>query len=73
MSVAEQQQVEDHQAGASFPSEGPATPWRVELDPFANASPVDDLSALIGGLPDARDTDEILRDLAHCRTKRARR
>jgi hypothetical protein len=72
MSVAEQQQ-EDRQVGANLPREGPVTPWHLESDPFANALPVSDLAVLTGGLPDARDADEILRDLAHCRVKRARR
>src|SRR5438046_578703 len=71
MSVVEQQQVEGRPAEASLPSEGPVTPWRHQSDPFAGISPIVDLSMLTGGLPDARDADDILRDLAECRMKRA--
>jgi hypothetical protein len=39
-------------------------------DPLADAKPVDDLSVLIGGLPDSRDAEEILRDLRAARRPR---
>ena len=73
MSVVEQHHVEDDPSRANFPHADPVTPWRLKFDPFTHASPVVDLAVLTGGLPDARDADEILRDLADCRKKRARR
>ena len=49
------------------------TPWRATEDPFAGALPVAHLSALVGGLPDAREPEEILVDLACCRQAQGRK
>ncbi|HLC43130.1 MAG TPA: hypothetical protein VJO34_16075 [Methylomirabilota bacterium] len=44
-----------------------SSPWRREEDPFRNAKPLADLKVLLGGLPDNRDPEEILRDLRAAR------
>jgi hypothetical protein len=36
-------------------------------DPFANAKPIEDVSVLLGGLPDERSAEEIIADLRACR------
>ena len=46
------------------------TSWRVEADPFANFTTSTDLRVLLGGLPDDRDPDEILKDLQNARVPR---
>jgi hypothetical protein len=58
------QQVRREELSISRPS---------EADPFAGAIPVEDLAVLAGGLPDDRDAEEILGDLARCRAKSRRR
>jgi len=42
-------------------------PWRRTEDPFKDAKPLDNMAVLIGGLPDERDPDEIIRDLRRIR------
>lgn len=49
----------------------PLTPWRRSGDPFRDAKPLGDLAVLIGGLPDDRDAEEILRDLRQMRSSRS--
>jgi hypothetical protein len=71
MSAIRDQRADIHRATSALPSENPITPWRLEIDPFANASPLIDLSLVAGGLPDDRDAEDILRDLDCCRMKRA--
>ncbi len=44
--------------------------WRRAADPFGDAKPLVDLAVLVGGLPDDRDPDEILRDLRRTRAIR---
>jgi hypothetical protein len=73
MDIIGEHRVKDRRPAPGLPEERPVTPWCAEVDPFAQASPVADLSIIAGGLPDPRDADEILRDLASCRMKRARR
>jgi hypothetical protein len=73
MDVVERQQIEKDESRSSVPVEGSATPRQEEPDPFAGASPIYDLTRIAGGLPDSRDADEILRDLARCRVKRRQR
>jgi hypothetical protein len=63
MSIPGDQRVDTHQSGSGLPCEHPITPWRLEIDPFAGASPLVELSLLAGGLPDGRDAEEILCDL----------
>jgi hypothetical protein len=46
------------------------TPWRIEADPFANFTASTDLSVFLGGLPDDRNPDEILKDLQEARLPR---
>jgi hypothetical protein len=48
------------------------TPWRASRDPFAGTRPLTDLALIVGGSPDAREAEEILRDLETCRAKRRR-
>ena len=63
MSVIGDQRANTRRATSGLPDENSITPWRMQIDPFANASPLVDLSTLVGGLPDDRDAEEILRDL----------
>jgi hypothetical protein len=35
-------------------------------DPFAGAKPIEDVSALLGGLPDERSAEEIIADMEAC-------
>jgi hypothetical protein len=53
-----------------LPHEGQLIPWKRVEDPFRDAKPLAELTVLIGGLPDDRDPEEILRDLRHARTIR---
>jgi hypothetical protein len=73
MSVIGDERLDTHGALSNAARENVITPWRLEIDPFANASPLVDLSTLAGGLPDERDAEEILRDLDLCRRKRVGR
>jgi hypothetical protein len=73
MSIVRDEQADIHRASSDIAQENANTPWRREIDPFAHASPLIDLSTLAGGLPDDRDAEEILRDLDRCRRKRVRR
>jgi hypothetical protein len=73
MSVVGDERLDTHSVLSNAARENVITPWRLEIDPFANASPLVDLSTLTGGLPDDRDAKEILRDLDRCRRKRAQR
>jgi hypothetical protein len=61
---------EDEDLLGRLPREGQLTPWKQVEDPFRDAKPVEDLSILIGGLPDDRDPEEILRDLKRIRIER---
>jgi hypothetical protein len=63
MSIVGDERADTHRASSDVAFGDPTTPWRLEIDPFANASPLVDLSSLAGGLPDDRDAEEILRDL----------
>jgi hypothetical protein len=72
MATLDHKQLKDDAVVSVPVREAPSTPWRVATDPFAKATPVHDLSTLVGGLPDPRDAEAILRDLARCRTGRAR-
>lgn len=56
---------------ARLPYEGQLTPWKRQEDPFQHARPLAELAALIGGLPDDRDPEDILRDLRQIRTMRS--
>lgn len=59
------------EASSSLPYEARPTPWRREDDPFRDARPLPELAVLIGGLPDDRDAEEILRDLRASRVPRS--
>jgi hypothetical protein len=61
---------EGEDAPSRLPHEGQLTPWKRTDDPFRDARPMVDLTLLIGGLPDDRDTEEILRDLRDTRAIR---
>jgi hypothetical protein len=63
MSIVGDERADTHRASSDAAGGHPITPRRLEIDPFANASPLVDLSSLAGGLPDDRDAEEILRDL----------
>lgn len=52
-------------------AKGRLTPWKRQDDPFQHAKPLAELAALIGGLPDDRDPEDILRDLRQIRTLRS--
>lgn len=56
---------------ARLPYEGQLTPWKRQEDPFQHAKPLAELAVLIGGLPDDRDPEDILRDLRQIRTLRS--
>ncbi len=62
---------EGEQLPGRLPQEGQLTPWRRLEDPFRDAKPLAELSILIGGLPDNRDPEEILRDLRETRIARS--
>jgi hypothetical protein len=63
MSILGDQRVDSDRATSGGSYKDPITPWRLETDPFAGASPLVELSVLASGLPDDRDAEEILRDL----------
>jgi len=73
MDIIERQRSDEDGADAEFCKETPVTLPQGEPDPFAHARPIHDLSVLIGGLPDTREAEEILHDLARCRMKRTLR
>ncbi len=58
---------EGEEVPGRLPQEGQLTPWRRVEDPFGDIRPLGELSAFIGGLPDDRDPEEILRDLRQAR------
>jgi len=62
--------LEGEGSALRLPDEAQLTPWRREEDPFRDAKPLAELTVLIGGLPDNRDPEEILKDLRQSRAIR---